>query len=108
MNQEYKDPSSFDPVFDIFSTKSLTNAKLIEYQFGHGQIASQNDSIYSYDSKRLNDSGAAIEQSTRAGEAVSAGYIYAVLVGPHNTTGDSQNPSNGSTSSSSRARVLAM
>jgi hypothetical protein len=40
MNQEYNDPSNFDPVFDIFSTQSLTSAKVIEYQFG--QIATQN------------------------------------------------------------------
>lgn len=108
MNQEYINPSNFDLVFDIFSTRSLTSAKLIEYQFGH--TATQNDSIYSYDSKRLNDSQTVIEQSIRTGEAVSASYLYAVLVRAYNSTtkGNLQDPSSGSTSSSSRSRVLAM
>jgi hypothetical protein len=116
INQEYTDPSTFDQVFDIFSTQSLTSAKLIEYQFG--QIATQNDSIYSYDSKRLNNSQMVIEQSIRTGDAASAGYLYAVLRA-YNATGNLQdaagttnttNPNGGIPPSSgpSNSNALAM
>jgi len=87
INQEYTNRSTFDQVFDIFSTQSLTSARLIEYQFG--QIVTQNDSIYSYDSKRLNNSQIVIEQSIRTGDAASAGYLYAVLKA-YNATGNLQ------------------
>jgi hypothetical protein len=97
INQEYTDPSTFDQVFDIFSTQSLTSAKLIEYQFG--QIATQNNSIYSYDSKQLNDSREVIEQSIKTGDAASAGYLYAVLRA-YNATGNVQDVSTNSTNSS--------
>jgi hypothetical protein len=115
INQEYTDPATFsDQVFDIFSTQSLTSAKLIEYQFG--QIATQNDSIYSYDSKRLNDSRTVIDQSIRTGDAASAGYLYAVLRA-YNATGNLQDapsgtpsPNNGTPPSSgpSNSSALAM
>ena len=110
----YADPSTFDPVFNIFSTKSLTSARLIEYQFGQG--ATQNDGIYSYDSRRLNDSQIAIEQSIKTGEPVSAGYLYAVLraynatggapSGSTNDRGTAPSPSSGSRSSSALAMAL--
>jgi hypothetical protein len=98
INPAYADPSKFDQVFDIFSTQSLTSAKLIEYQFG--QIATQNNSLYYYDSQRLNDSQAVVEQSIKLGDADSPGYLYAVLRA-YNATGDLQDASDSPVSNGS-------
>jgi hypothetical protein len=77
INPEYADPENFDQVFDIFSTQSLTSAHLIDYQFG--QLVPQNQSLYDYNSKRLNDSNSNITESIDKGHAVSGGYLMATL-----------------------------
>ncbi|KAJ2918584.1 hypothetical protein MD484_g1857, partial [Candolleomyces efflorescens] len=77
INPEYADPENFDQVFDIFSTQSLTSAHLIDYQFG--QLVPQNQSLYDYDSKRLNDSNYNVTESIDKGHAVSGGYLMATL-----------------------------
>jgi len=91
INTEYADPETFDQVFDIFSTQSLTSASLIEYQFG--QFGSTNQSIYGvYDSKRLNDSAAMINTTLQVGTPPEPGYLYAILQA-YNSTGQIDNPS---------------
>ncbi|SJK97688.1 uncharacterized protein ARMOST_00941 [Armillaria ostoyae] len=87
INPEYADPETFDQVFDIFSTQSLTSAHLIEYQFG--QIGSTNDSISgTYDSQRLNDSAAIMNATISSGYATSSGFLYATLRAYNATGGD--------------------
>ncbi|KAF8798699.1 hypothetical protein BYT27DRAFT_7202824 [Phlegmacium glaucopus] len=77
INPQYSDPQSFDQVFDIFSTKSLTSAHLIEYQFG--QLSPPNESRFAYDSQQLNDSASDIFHSLNMNYPTSQGYLLAVL-----------------------------
>ncbi|KAF9049771.1 hypothetical protein BJ165DRAFT_947767 [Panaeolus papilionaceus] len=77
INPEYSDPATFDQVFDIFSTQSLTSAHLIEYQFG--QLGPQNKSLHNFDSQQLNNSAADITRSIDLGYPVSGGYLLAAL-----------------------------
>lgn len=91
INPEYADPGTFDQVFDIFSTQSLTSAHLIEYQFG--QLAPQNTSLYEYNSQQLNSSATVIQKSVAVGYPVSAGFLYAVLQA-YNATGSVTSPGN--------------
>jgi len=93
INPEYTDPSTFDQVFDIFSTQSKTSAHLIDYQFG--QLIPANASITKYDSSRLNNTAQAIQDSIQKGYATEPGFLYADLRA-YNATGDSDGPSNGS------------
>lgn len=100
INPEYADPQTFDQVFDIFSTQSLTSASLIEYQFGQFGVA--NESIYGvYDSQRLNDSAAMINTTIQVGTPPAPGYLFAILQA-YNATGQVDDPSgtNGSMSPS--------
>jgi hypothetical protein len=83
INAQYSDPLSFDQVFDIFSTKSLTSSHLIEFQFG--QLTPQNNSLFAYDSQQLNDSASSILQSINESLPISPGYLLAVLRA-HNAT----------------------
>jgi len=95
INAEYADPSTFDQVFDIFSTESLTSAHLIEYQFG--QINTQNNTqnnISYYDSQRLNNSQTDVEQSLKVGYAISPGYLLGTLRA-YNATGSVEDPLSG-------------
>lgn len=86
INPAYSDPDSFDQVFDIFSTQSLTSSHLIEYQFG--QFGAQNESIYgSYDPTKLNDSEAIINESITTGFPLAPGYLIATLQA-YNATGN--------------------
>jgi hypothetical protein len=114
INPEYADPATFDQVFDIFSTQSLTSAHLIEYQFG--QLGPQNKStILVYDSQLLNNSYTDISRSIEMGFPVSSGYLLAVLQA-YNATGDSGGSSGpsgnsdgtGPTKSKSTNTALAM
>lgn len=91
INPAYSDPSTFDQVFDIFSTQSGTSSHLIEYQFG--QLSPQNKSIFAYNSQQLNDSFNDIMLSINSSNPVSPGYLLAVLQA-YNATGDSSGPSN--------------
>lgn len=91
INPEYADPATFDQVFDIFSTQSLTSAHLIEYQFG--QLGPQNTSLYEYNSQQLNNSATVIQKSIAVGYPVSAGFLYAVLQA-YNATGSATGPAN--------------
>lgn len=91
INSEYSDPSTFDQVFDIFSTQSSTSSHIIEYQFA--QLGPQNKSIYTYDSAQLNDSANVIKESIATGLPVSAGYLLAVLEA-FNATDNSTVPPN--------------
>ena len=91
INPEYADPATFDQVFDIFSTQSLTSAHLIEYQFG--QLGPENASLYEYNSQQLNGSATVIEKSVAVGYPVSAGFLYAVLQA-YNASGSATSPGN--------------
>ncbi|KAF6762976.1 hypothetical protein DFP72DRAFT_519061 [Ephemerocybe angulata] len=96
INPEYADPDTFDQVFDIFSTQSMTSAHLIEYQFG--QLNPQNTSIFGYTSSQLNKTGDHVRDSISAGYATSEGYLYAVLRAWNATDTDSpSNPGGGGT-----------
>ncbi|KAJ3575130.1 hypothetical protein NP233_g1309 [Leucocoprinus birnbaumii] len=99
INPEYADPSTFDQVFDIFSTQSKTSAHLIDYQFG--QLTPANASITKYDSQRLNNTAQAVEDSIQRGYATEPGFLYAELRA-YNATGgpDGPSPSDASTASS--------
>ncbi|KAG7449504.1 uncharacterized protein BT62DRAFT_962840 [Guyanagaster necrorhizus] len=99
INPEYADPETFDQVFDIFSTQSLTSAHLIEYQFG--QIGSTNDSISgTYNSQSLNDSAAIMNATISLGYATTSGFLYATLRA-YNATGDDNTTSTTSSGSGS-------
>ena len=90
INPQYSDPQSFDQVFDIFSTQSLTSAHLIEYQFG--QLTPQNESLFAYDSQQLNDSASSILQSLNLSYPIASGYLLAFLRA-HNATDSGDNNS---------------
>ncbi|KAG5648465.1 hypothetical protein DXG03_003076 [Asterophora parasitica] len=93
INPEYADPLTFDQVFDIFSTQSLTSASLIEYQFG--QFGPTNESIYGvYNSQRLNDSAAMMNTTLQVGTPQAPGYLFAILQA-YNATGEIDDPSGG-------------
>ncbi|KAF9475532.1 hypothetical protein BDN70DRAFT_813981 [Pholiota conissans] len=77
INPSYSDPTTFDHVFDIFSSQSSTSSHVIEYQFS--QLTPQNQSLFAYDSGKLNQSFSDIERSIDTGIPVSAGYLLAVL-----------------------------
>ncbi|PPQ63983.1 hypothetical protein CVT24_009412 [Panaeolus cyanescens] len=77
INEEYSNPATFDQVFDIFSTQSLTSARLIEYQFG--QLGPQDNSICNYDSRQLNNSATDIITSIQLGYPISGGYLLAAM-----------------------------
>ncbi len=89
INPEYADPTTFDQVFDIFSTQSKTSAHLIDYQFG--QLTPANASISKYDSQRLNDTADAVQDSIQKGYATKPGFLYAVLRA-YNATTDADDP----------------
>ncbi|KAF8906516.1 hypothetical protein CPB84DRAFT_1835038 [Gymnopilus junonius] len=91
INPFYSDPSSFDQVFDIFSTQSSTSSHLIEYQFG--QLSPQNKSIFAYNSQQLNDSFDDVMLLINGSSPVSPGYLLAELQA-YNATGDSSGPLN--------------
>ncbi|KAG7098559.1 hypothetical protein E1B28_000493 [Marasmius oreades] len=82
INPEYADPTTFDQVFDIFSTQSLTSSRLIEYQFG--QLGSMNESfakMYNdYNASRLNASYDMVHNSIQDGNVLTNGYLIASLV----------------------------
>ncbi|KAF5355038.1 hypothetical protein D9756_005300 [Leucocoprinus leucothites] len=90
INPEYADPSTFDQVFDIFSTQSKTSAHLIDYQFG--QLTPSNASITKYDSQKLNNTAQAVEDSIQKGYATEPGFLYTELRA-YNATGGSDGPS---------------
>lgn len=98
INSEYSDPSTFDKVFDIFSTQSSTSSHIIEYQFA--QLGPQNKSIYSYDSTQLNNSANVIMESIAVGLPVSAGYLLAVLEAFNATDNSTASPNTGDSSGS--------
>ncbi|KAK7053280.1 hypothetical protein VNI00_003906 [Paramarasmius palmivorus] len=97
INPYYADPSSFDQVFDIFSTQSLTSARLIDYQFGQITSPGQNY-LDTYNSTRLNTSASTVIRSINEGYAVAPGYLFATLVA-HNATNASSYNNNGNTNS---------
>lgn len=114
INTKYSDPQSFDQVFDVFSTTSLTSSYLIEYQFG--QLPPQNDSLFAYDSQQLNDSASSILQSINESHPISPGYLLAVLrahnatdpVGSDPDSGDAATRSTSTTSNNPPNTALAM
>jgi hypothetical protein len=92
INPEYADPQTFDQVFDIFSTQSLTSAHLIEYQFG--QPGPNNDSIFEwYDSGQLNKSESVIQSTIQQGTPAPPGFMFAILQA-YNATGTVDDPPN--------------
>ncbi|KAG5724193.1 E3 ubiquitin-protein ligase RNF13 [Termitomyces sp. T112] len=101
INPEYADPETFDQVFDIFSTQSLTSASIIQYQFG--QSGPINETLYGvYDSQRLNDSASMMNTTLRDGTPPAPGYLFAILQA-YNSTVQLNDPSttNGSVDSTS-------
>ena len=98
INPQYSDPQSFDHVFDIFSTQSLTSSLLIEYQFG--QLTPQNESHFAYDSQQLNDSSSDILQSLNLNHPISSGYLLAVLQAYNATVSGGNNSNSGDTTGS--------
>jgi len=115
INSEYSDPSTFDQVFDIFSTQSSTSSHIIEYQFA--QLGPQNKSIYVYDSAQLNTSANVINESITAGIPLSAGYLLAVLeafnatdnsTAPSSTGNDNSSSNSGGSGSNPPNTALAM
>ncbi|KAF9784331.1 hypothetical protein BJ322DRAFT_1007070 [Thelephora terrestris] len=75
INKEYADPANFDQVFDIFSTQSLTSARLIEERF-----LNINQTLYGdYDPQQLNASFYAINSTINNGTTSLPGYIFATL-----------------------------
>ncbi|KAG6865367.1 hypothetical protein C0991_003144 [Blastosporella zonata] len=99
INPEYADPETFDQVFDIFSTQSLTSASLIQYQFG--QFGPTNESLYGvYDSQRLNDTASVMNTTLQDGTPPAPGYLFAILQA-YNSTVQLDDPStiSGSTDS---------
>jgi len=112
INPEYADPATFDQVFDIFSTQSLTSAHLIENQFG--QLMPQNQStILSYDSKQLNASYDNVTKSISTGNPASAGYLIGTLQAstatdpnPPSDSGGHNNPTPSSSGSSNTALAM--
>jgi len=101
INPQYSDPQSFDQVFDIFSTQSLTSAHLIEYQFG--QLSPPNKSHFEYDSQQLNDSASDIFHSLNKDYATSQGYLLAVLHAYNATNTGGNNATPGDTTESTSA-----
>jgi hypothetical protein len=93
INSEYSDPSTFDQVFDIFSTQSSTSSHIIDYQFA--QLGPQNKSIYTYDSTQLNNSASVIMESIYTGLPVTAGYLLAALEAYNATDNSTIPPTNG-------------
>ncbi len=91
INAEYLDPT-FDKVFDIFSTQSLTSAQFIEEQFRNA-----NGTFRWYDSQNLNNSGEIVNATIRARTPSEPNYLLATLRA-YNATGDDDAASPTSTS----------
>ncbi|KAF4563312.1 hypothetical protein EYR40_006970 [Pleurotus pulmonarius] len=91
INAEYLDPT-FDKVFDIFSTQSLTSAQFIEEQFRNA-----NGTFRWYDSQNLNNSGEIVNATIRARTPTEPNYLLATLRA-YNATGDDDAASPTSTS----------
>jgi len=87
INPEYANPATFDHVFDIFCSQSESSSRIVEYQFG--QLGSANTSLNAYDSQKLNDTGAAINNSISVGYPVAPGFLYTVLQASNATAGTS-------------------
>ncbi|PAV22631.1 hypothetical protein PNOK_0258800 [Pyrrhoderma noxium] len=107
INAEYADPSTFDQVFDIFSTKTLLSAQTTENAF-----TNVNQTLYSqFDATRLNASLTNISNSITTGN-VFPGYLFATLTTANATVSqsgtDSDPSSSGSGSSSNGNTDLAM
>ncbi|TFK54468.1 hypothetical protein OE88DRAFT_1655141 [Heliocybe sulcata] len=102
INPDYANPENFEQVMDIFSTQSLTSAKLIEYQFSTSTV---NKTIYgNYNASLLNASAAIINNTINTGTMNVSSYIFAELKA-YNATGsgsvDGSANTDPSTSSSS-------
>ncbi|TFY58389.1 hypothetical protein EVG20_g8168 [Dentipellis fragilis] len=83
INPEYADPANFEQVMDIYSTQSLSSARLIESQF-----VAINITMYgTYDPGRLNASQADINNTLQAGYVTAPEYLWATL-DAYNSTGD--------------------
>ncbi|KAH9171176.1 hypothetical protein EDB89DRAFT_2071081 [Lactarius sanguifluus] len=104
INPEYTDPTSFNPLMDIFSTQSLASARVIL-----GQLEVINTNVYGeYNPATLNASQAAINDTLVAGYPTAPGYLWATLaaynatapLGINNSAGNPQTQSGGGTGSS--------
>ncbi|KAH9962488.1 hypothetical protein BGW80DRAFT_1174968 [Lactifluus volemus] len=75
INSEYKDPTTFIQLMDIFSTQSLASARVIL-----GRFDTINNSVYgNYNAAILNASRSALDQTIAAGYPTSPGYLLATL-----------------------------
>jgi hypothetical protein len=82
INSGYKDPNTFTQLMDIFSTQSLTSARVILSQF-----EAINISVYGeYKPATLNASQSSINQTLVAGYPTAPGYLWATLAA-YNATG---------------------
>ncbi|KAF5322555.1 hypothetical protein D9619_001774 [Psilocybe cf. subviscida] len=99
INPMYADPTSFDQVFDIFSSRSLINSQTIEHQFLQLNSTPKAKTFYSYNSQQLNDSLSNISIAVETGTPTSPGYLLGVLqaynatgsISPPNTTNTNPN-----------------
>ncbi|KAL0576655.1 hypothetical protein V5O48_005315 [Marasmius crinis-equi] len=96
INPEYADPQTFDQVFDIFSTQSLTSSRLIDYQFGQIGNETLTPLYSSYNSSRLNESSSMVGNSINSGYAMGPGYLFATLVAYNATNATNYTMGNGS------------
>ncbi|EPQ57224.1 hypothetical protein GLOTRDRAFT_58432 [Gloeophyllum trabeum ATCC 11539] len=84
INPDYANPENFEQVMDIFSTQSLTSAKLIEYQFNSSAI---NKTLYgNYNASLLNASAAIINNTMSTGLMNVSSFMFAELKA-YNATG---------------------
>ncbi|KAH9987010.1 hypothetical protein BJV74DRAFT_843152 [Russula compacta] len=82
INPWYRDPDTFTPLMDIYSTQSLASARVILNQF-----QAINISVYGeYNATTLNTSQSAINATMVAGFPTAPGYLWATL-DAYNATG---------------------
>ncbi|KAI0044977.1 hypothetical protein FA95DRAFT_1522078 [Auriscalpium vulgare] len=75
INAEYADPTNFNQLMDIFSTQSLSSARLIISNF-----EAVNTSVYgTYNAATLNGSQADINSTLEVGYPTQPGYLWATL-----------------------------
>jgi len=97
INPEYADPTVFDQVFDIFSTQSLNDAKMIESEF-----ARINSTQYgNYNPQLLNESYYTINSTLNTGHVAGPGYLFATLTAYNATNSDVNGTGNTTTQSPS-------
>jgi len=83
INAWYRDPDTFAPLMDIYSTQSLASARVILSQFEAINITVFGE----FNATTLNASQSAINQTLAVGYPTAPGYMWATL-DAYNATGD--------------------